>query len=135
MQNFYSQSVLKLKANVIVSAASGFLSVSNIYKVYLTLGVVVSFSFSAQRTSSQSAALFLEISYDCTWTFKKFCLVSIHHLQKFCQPDKLTSVVLRLHFLYFPTVYYYYFRNNFILEPNNYLLRILRPENWCELKK
>lgn len=95
---------LKPKANAMVCTASGLLFVSNIKRSPFHSRKSSLFLFFQHSTqdSKDSIALFMEIIYDCTRTFRQFCLGSVHHLQESYQLDALTSDALRLHF-YCPT--------------------------------
>lgn len=116
---------LKPKANATVCTACGLFFVSNIKRSPFhsrNSGLFPFFQHSTQD-SKDSVALFMEIIYDCTWTFGQFYLGSVHHLQEPCQPDALTSGTLRLHFL---LSYWYSITiaviQSFISEANNYFL-------------
>lgn len=115
---------LKPKANAIVCTASGILFVSNIKRNQFHSRNRSLFPFFQHSTqdSKVSVTLFMEIIYDCTWTFRHFCPGSVHHLQESCQSDVLTSDALRLRFL---LSYWYLITiaviKSFISEPNNYL--------------
>lgn len=101
---------LKPKINAIVCTTSGLLFVSNIKRSPFhsrTSGLFPFFQHSSQD-SKDSVTLFLEIAYDCTWTFRQFCPGSVHHLQASCQPDALISDALRLHFFIVLLVSYHY---------------------------
>ena len=105
-------------------SATGLLFVSNIKRSPFPSRNSSLFPFFFQHSTQDSKdALFMEIIYDCTRTYRQFCPGSVHYLQESCQLDALTSDALRLHFL---LSYWYPITiaaiKSFISAPNNYLL-------------
>lgn len=114
---------LKPKAKTIVYIASGFLFVSNIKRSPFHSRNIGLFPFSqhSPQDSKDSVMLFMEIIYDCTWTFRQFCQAPF--TTSGIPPAWSTHTrCIKTSFFIVLLVSYHYCSNSFISEPNNYLL-------------